>query len=46
MYENSRAEKVILGQRVRKVRNSMIRKKKLLIKRKARGHIEHQACKT
>ena len=43
MHGNSREKKVILGQRVSKVRNNGVRNKKGLIKRKARGQIEHEA---
>ena len=43
MHGNLRAKKVILGHRVRKVRDNRVRKKKGLIKRKARGHLEHEA---
>ena len=46
MHGNARAKKVILGHRVRKVRNNRVRKKKGLIKCKTRGHIEHKARKT
>ena len=46
IHENSRAKNVILGHRVRKVRDNWVRKKKGLIKRKAQGHIEHEACET
>ena len=42
MHGNSKAKKVILGNRVRKVRNDKVHKEKGLIKRKARGHIEHE----
>ena len=44
MHGNSRAKKVILGYKVRKVRNNKLLKEKGLIKRKARGQIEHEAC--
>ena len=43
MHGNSSAKKVILGHRVHNVRNNRVRKKKGLIKYKARGHIEHEA---
>ena len=42
MHGNSKAKKVILGNRVRKVRNDKVHKEKGLIKRKARGHIEQE----
>ena len=42
MHGNSKAKKVILGNRVRKVQNDKVHKEKGLIKRKARGHIEHE----
>ena len=42
MHGNSKAKKVILGNRVRKVQNDKVQKEKGLIKRKARGHIEHE----
>ena len=42
MHGNSRAKKVILGHRVRKVQNKRVRKEKRLIKHKALGHIEHK----
>ena len=46
MHGNSGAKKVILGNRVRKVRNNRVRKKKRLIKRNARGQIEYEALET
>ena len=42
MHGNSRAKKVILGQRVRKVQNKRVSKEKRLIKHKPLGHIEHK----
>ena len=46
MHGTSRVKKVILGQRVRKVRSNRVHKKKGLIKRKARDHIEYKARET
>ena len=46
MHGSSRAKKVILGHRVRKVRNNRVRKKKGLIKYKARGHMEQEVRET
>ena len=43
-HGNSRAKKVILGNRVCKVRDNRLCKEKGLIKREARGHIGHEAC--
>ena len=42
MHGNSRAQKVILGHRVRKIQNN-VRKEKGLIKREAQGHISQNA---
>ena len=42
MHGTPRPEKVILGHRVRKVRNNRVLKEKGLIKHKAQGHIEHE----
>ena len=41
-HGNSRAQKVILGHRVRKVRDNRVRKEKGLIKCEVRGHIGHE----
>ena len=41
MHGNSRAQKEILGHRVRKVQDNRVLKEKGLIKREARGHIGH-----
>ena len=46
MHGNSRAQKVILGHIVRKVRNNRVRKEKGLIKRKVQRHIEQEAHET
>ena len=43
MHGNSRAQKVILGHRVRKIQNNNVRKEKGLIKREAQGHISQNA---
>ena len=41
MHGSSGAQNVILGHRVRKVRDNRVRKEKELIKREVRGHIGH-----
>lgn len=46
MDGSSRAQKVILGQRLRKLQNSRACKEKGLIKCEARGHIGHKAGET
>ena len=46
IHGNSRAQKLILGNRVRKVRNNKLRKEKGLIKHEAQAHIEHEARQT
>ena len=46
MHENSRAQKVILRHRERKVRNNRVRKEKGFIKREARSHIGYEARET
>ena len=43
MHENVRAQKVILGHRVRKVQDNRVLKEKGLIKCEARGHIGFEA---
>ena len=43
MHGNSGAQKVILGHRVRKLRNSRVLKKKGLVKHEVRGHILQEA---
>ena len=42
MHGNSRAQKVILRHRVRKVRDNSVRKEKEFTKREALGHIGHE----
>ena len=42
IHRNSKAKKVVLGHRVWKVRNNSVCKKKGLMKRKARGHVEDE----
>ena len=46
MHESSRAQKVILGQRLRKLQNNRACKAKGLIKCEARGRIGHKAGET
>ena len=46
MDGSSRAQKVILGQRLRKLQNNRACKEKGLIKCEARGHIGHEARET
>ena len=46
MHGNSRAQKVILGHRVHKVRKNRVSREKGLIKREAQGHIEREARET
>ena len=45
MDGNSRGKMVKVGHRVRKVRKKSVRKKKRVIKHKARRNIEHKTCK-